>query len=456
MLLAACDDTTEQLGASIVPDGDKVSIASYTFHAKSRSIAVGDSILANSENVYLGRYTDPQTGTQFTSNFIAQFNCVENYGFPSEGVIGDSAKSIELKLFYNSYFGDSLNTMKCSVYELDNTLEEGKPYYTNVNAGQFYDENKTPLADKTYCAVDYTVPDSIKWGDNYTQSITIQLPQELGKRFIEKYYEVDARGDSIGKINFANSEEFINNVFKGVYVKTTQGDGTVMYITMARLNVSFDYYVKGSTGAMDSIATGIATFSSTKEVLQVNQFDNGNLDALIEDNSCTYLKTPAGIFTEVELPLTEIAEIGDTLNSVKVAFTRYNTADGEGIEYNSPSRLLMVRKSDISSFFLKNSLPDNITSYQTVFSGNKYTFGNISSLVSYCNAERAKGLGSDPNWEQNNPDWNKVVLIPISASTDSNGSIVSVNHIHGLTTARLVGGKDEIEISVVTSQFNNE
>ena len=145
----ACDDNTEMLGNSIIPSGDAIKIDTTTHYAKSRSILANDSILANTNRVYLGKHTDPETETVFSSDFIAQFNCVEDYGFPEEGVVGDSAYKIELKLFYNSYFGDSLNTMKCEVFELDKTLEEGVPYYTNINPEDFYDAQSKPIAEKT-------------------------------------------------------------------------------------------------------------------------------------------------------------------------------------------------------------------------------------------------------------------------------------------------------------------
>ncbi len=456
---AGCDDETAGIGGSIVPDNDKITIDTLTLYAKSRSILANDSILANTSNVYLGRYTDPETGTIFSSDFIAQFNCVEDYGFPSDGVVGDTTLSVELKLFFNNYFGDSLNTMQCQVYELDRTLEEGKPYYTNIDPALFIDESAAPIATKSYCAIDNTVPDSIRLGDDYTRNVTITLPNSIGKRFLNKYYETDANGDSIGKINFSNSEEFIKNVFKGLYVKSTQGDGTVLYITMARLNVSFGYYVKSSSGAKDSIATGIATFSSTKEVLQVNKFSNSNVQKLVDDNSCTYLKTPAGIFTEVELPINEIIESTDTINSAKIVFTRYNQENSAQFGYSVPGTLLMVRKKDMYDFFIKNKLNDDITSYSTTFTqtSNEYAFNNISRLINYCANEYRQGTDSDPDWEAKNPDWNKVVLIPISKTTDSNfGSTVAITHNHGMTSTRLRGGKDPIAINIVTSKFNNE
>ncbi len=456
---SACDDDTATIGGSIVPEKDKITVDTLTLYAKSRSIMVNDSILANTSNVYLGRYTDPQTGTVFSSDFIAQFNCVEDYGFPSDSVIGNTATKVELKLFYQNFFGDSLNTMKCEVYELDKTLQEGEIYYTNIDPTQFYDESKGPMAVKSYCAYDKSVPDSIRLEDGYTTNITVRLPNEIGKRFIDKYYETNENGDSIGKINFSNSEDFINNVFKGIYVRSSQGDGTVMYITMARLNVTFEYYINSSSGKKDSIVSGVATFSSTKEVLQVNRFNNENLQPLAEDKSCTYLKTPAGIFTEVELPIKEIKEESDTLNAVRMTFTRYNEKEITSVSYGIPANLLMVRKSEMYNFFSKNKLTDNISSFVADFdsSSNEYTYSNISRLINYCADEYEKGCESDPDWESKNPDWNKVVLIPVSLTKDSStGSIVAIGHNHGMTSVKLRGGeKHPIAVSIVTSRFND-
>lgn len=460
LFMCACDDDTATIGSSIVPEKDKITVDTLTLYAKSKSIMVNDSILANTSNVYLGRYTDPETGTIFSSDFIAQFNCVENYGFPSEGVVGDSATKVELKLFYTSYFGDSLNTMKCEVFELDRTLQEGETYYTNIDPTLFYDSSKKPIASKSYCALDKSIPDSIKLDDSYTTNITIKLPNEIGNRFINRYYTTNENGDSVGKIDFSNSEDFINNVFKGVYVRSSQGDGTVMYISMARLNVTFQYLTTSSSGKKDSIVSGVATFSSTKEVLQVNRFNNENLQPLADDNSCTYIKTPAGIFTEVELPISEIKEQTDTLNTVRIIFTRYNHENSSEFGYSTPTNLLMVRKSEMYDFFAKNKLSDNITSFVATFdsSSNEYAYSNIARLINYCANDYEKGCTQDADWESKNPDWNKVVLIPVTLTKDATtGNTVAITHNHGMTSARLRGGeKSPIAVSIITSKFNDK
>lgn len=266
------------------------------------------------------------------------------------------------------------------------------------------------------------------------------MPNEIGTRIIQQYYANPA--------DFENSEVFINNVFKGIYVKNSQGDGTLINVYRTRLEVAFSHYIKSSSGEKDSIETLFTPFYSNKEVLQLNKFDNGDLTPYMSNTDATYIKTPAGIFTEVELPIDEIMEecAGDTLNSVKIEFAGFR-AD-ENNDFNPPTTLLMVRKKDMTEFFEKNKVCDNITSfYATITSNsNRYTFGNIAKLIKHCYSEYEAG--------EADADWEKVVLIPINAITDGYGNLVKVKHYTQLSNMRLQGGDNRpIEVEVVSSRY---
>lgn len=449
-----CDDNTGSIGGSLVPENDIITAETKTFYATSNTIMANDSILANTSDVYLGMYTDEESGTVFSSSFVTQFGCTEDFEFPMEGVVDDSASYTKLRLYFNEYYGDSLNAMRCEVYELDNTLQEGVPYYTNFDPEELYDVEKKPLAAKTFNVIDYNVHDTILNSDNYARHIEIVLPNSIGNRFISKFYEKDAEGNIVGKKYFANSEVFINDIFKGIYVKCVQGDGTILKIYRARIDVGFKRLIKSSSGALDSIQALSAPFYSGKEVLQTNKFDNNDLKPLLDEKEYTYIKTPAGLFTEVKLPICELVENCDTINSAKMVFTRYNE---EGGSMNSAhGTLLMVRKADMYKFFLKNKLSDGETSYLTSFvnSSNEYVFGNIANLFKHCYREYTEGVLKDSDWETKNPDWDKVVLIPVTTTEDSNGSVVKILHDISISSMRLRGGTEyEIPIEVVTSKF---
>ena len=453
LVFATCDDNTEGLGESMMPGEDHITIAQKVYNATSRSLLAGDSILAKTSTAYLGRYTDPLYGT-FEADFLAQFHCVEDFQFPKGGVAGDSAVSAEIRLYISSFFGDSNNPCHLSVYPLNRVLEEDENYYTDLVAEEYYDATQAPIASRPYTAEDKTIPDSITESNNYVPYIRIPLPKEFGTEIIQKYYQHPEY--------FANAENFIRNVCKGMYFKCDQGDGTILYIQQAQLNINFQYYTVSSSGKADSLITVIAQFAGTQEVIQANRFrtDKDKLKELVEnEGNCTYLKTPAGIFTEITLPMDEIATnhilTGDTLNSVKLTINRYNeSATNNGanqFQMGIPKTILMVRKKDMYSFFEKNKVIDKKTSYLASFNSsyNTYSFDNISQLITTCIMEKENSVEVDE-------DWNKVVLIPVVTTSDTAGNIVTIRHNLDLTSARLMGGTNpgnELQVRITYSKF---
>jgi hypothetical protein len=319
--------------------------------------------------------------------------------------------------------------MMAEVYELEHTLQEGERYYSNLDPTLFYDKSSTPLATKVYTVTDYTLEDSELNDSEHYSNVNIPLPTEIGTRIIKQFRE--------NKDFFANASNFIENVCKGYYIKASQGDGTILYVDKATLNIHF------RDAKNDSIF--VTQFAGTQEVLQANRFNTEKLTPLIEDNTCTYLKTPASIFTEVELPIDEITSSHNSINSAKIIFNCYNDASDSDYQFGTPQILLMVHKDEMHTFFEKNKLTDNISSYYTTYNSthNRYEYNNISSLISYCNGKR-----------ETSADWNKVVLIPVTTIVDSNNYIVNFRHDFSLNSVRLVGGKDKIKIRVTASQFN--
>lgn len=425
----ACEDNTGSMGGSIIPEQDVITINDSVYWATSKSIAV-DSVLGRTNKVYLGRFTDPQTNALFEADFIAQFNCEEGGQIFPDGTTEEDIVKVELRLFFTSYFGDPTNTMTAEVYALNNTLQEGKRYYTNLDPEEFYNPDSL-IATKVYTVDDYTLEDSELDDSEHYTNVNIPLPTEIGIDFIRKYKE--------NKDFFANATNFIDNVCSGFYVKSTAGDGTVLYIDQATLNIHF------RDTKSDSIF--VTQFAGSEEVLQANRFNTKKetVTPLVADDSWTYLKTPAGIFTEVELPIDEIINANnDSINAAKIAFTCYNNEDSE-YPFGTPQTLLMVHKDEMYTFFEKNKLTDNISSFYTTHNStyNNYEYSNIARLITYCASKKGQS-----------ENWNKVVLIPVATITDSNKSILNFRHDFALNSVRLVGGKDKIKIKVITSGFN--
>lgn len=450
-LIYSCDDTTTGIGDSTIAAGDSISAGAVIYNVHTRSI-LADSVYARTSTAYLGKYTDPQFG-EFSADFIAQFNCTDNFEFP-ETV--QEITSIKMRMFYDNYFGDSSNAMRMQIDTLDKVIPEKElsTFYTSVDPAQYYNENSNPVARKAFAAKGASASDTtIVNYDNYGNTTSysyywqdVKLPLALGQHMFDKYKE--------DKNNYKNAEAFIKNVLKGFYVHCTHGDGTILYINDMQLHLNFKYLIESSSGKVDSLVNGSTIFAATKEVIQANHFQNSDrLKELVEEKDYTYLKTPAGIFTEVTLPIEEIAEMHmrDTLNAASITFTRYNEKSESKYPMGIPQTLLMVRKCDMHKFFEKNETYDDQTSFIAQYVGssetaNTYSFPNISPLITLCINEKQAS--------KNDADWNKVVLIPVKTETDSNGSIIGLKSNLDMESACLVGGeKNPIKMQILYTTF---
>lgn len=467
--IASCDDTTDSIGNSLTDNMDMLKVTTDTFNVATRSI-VADSVLSRSTTGYLGKIRDIETGNYITGDFMAQFSTLENYKLPEKDSIvslqdGEViADSCSIRLFYTDYYGDSLATMNITAYEMNEPMKEGAKYYSNFDPiAEGLIRNDGMKVNKTYTLTDLSISDEDRADESsYTPNIKINLNKpytdkngvtynNYGTYIMRMYYEDPDR--------FKNSYNFIHEVCPGFYFKTNDGIGSMAYITVSQLNIYFRYL-------NDSTYVGTTSFSATEEVLQTTNISNDkqNIADLANDNTCTYLKTPAGIFTEITLPVDEITEnhSNDTINTAKISLTRINNNTHDEYSLSAPSTLLMIPKDSLYTFFENGDNVDYKKSFIATYSSstNQYTFNNISGMITYMADIKKKGLAENSNWLNEHPDWNRVVIIPVSVTTNSSSQIVKIVHDMSLTSTKLVGGSENpyepIKINVIYSKFNHE
>ena len=408
VMLTACDDTTDTLGTSLTDDMDMLEVSTDTFEVTSCSF-VADSVLSRNTIGYLGKIRDPETGNYIKGDFMAQFGTLENYYLPQKDSIvsvdenGDVvADSCHIRLFYTTYYGDSLATMNLTAHEMAKPMEENVKYYSN------FDPMKEGLVrqdgmkiNKTYTLADLSIDESERWdASTYTPNIKINLNKEyvdkdgvkynnFGTYILRQYYK--------NPDNFRNSYNFIHNVCPGFYFEVNDGLGSMAYVTVSQLNVYFRYN-------NDSIYVGTSSFAGTEEVLQTTNIvnDDNAIKNLAEDNSCTYLKTPSGIFTEITLPVDDVkyGHENDTLNTAKLTLTRINNNNHGEYSLEAPTTLLMIPKDSLYSFFENGDIVDYQKSYVASYNSsyNNYVFNNISSQITYMYNIKKEGLAANPNW----------------------------------------------------------
>lgn len=444
LTFAACDDTTEGIGGSITNKIDNINISDSAFNVTTKSI-VADSVLSRNNTGLIGKMKDPETGNYVKGDYMTQLSVLPTFSVDTLDYIKQAnngsieADSCYLLVSYNASYGDTIAPMKVTAYEMTEPMREDQEYYSNYDAFEkgWVNENNQ------------------HWSSNYNLSNTSDVKNF--KIYLNKKYTKDGKtyknyGSYIMQTYaehpeyFKTNYKFLHKVCPGFYIKNVGGTGNMAKVWNTEL---IFYWTRKKTINKDSTAVSIGynRFDGTEEVLQLNKIENDteNLKKLAskDQEKCTYLKSPAGIFTEVTLPIKDIMKghEKDTLNTATISFPRLNN-ENEDNPYNfaTPSTILMVQKDSLQSFFEKSKLADSRTSYTASYSStgtykNAYTFQNIANLVSAMYKNKGKG-----------ENWNKVVLVPVNVITTTQGytTVISkINHDMSLASTRLIVGTDD-------------
>ena len=455
LTFAACDDTTEGIGGSITNKIDNINISNSAFNVTTKSIVAG-AVLSRNNTGLIGKMKDPETGNYVKGDYMTQLSVLPTFSVDTLDYIKQANKgSIEadscyLLVSYNASYGDTIAPMKVTAYEMTKPMAEDKEYYSDYDAFNFKEG--------------WVSENNQHWSSNYNLSNTSDVKNF--KIYLNKEYKKDGKtyknyGSYIMQTYaehpeyFKTNYKFLHNVCPGFYIKNVGGTGNMAKIWNTEL---IFYWTRHKTINKDSTAVSIGynRFDGTEEVLQLNKIENDteNLKKLAskDQEKCTYLKSPAGIFTEVTLPIEDIMKghEKDTLNTATISFPRLNN-ENEDNPYNfaTPSTILMVQKDSLQSFFEKSKLADSRTSYTASYSStgtykNAYTFQNIANLVSAMYKNKGKG-----------ENWNKVVLVPVNVITTTQGytTVISkINHDMSLASTRLIVGTDDPDKDYTTDK----
>ena len=457
MVFIACSDNTDTIGQSLTDNLDHVQISTDTFTVSTKSIEAGP-VISKTTNGLIGRIKDPETGAYVTGNMMTQLHVQEGFKLVSKDSLLKAstdgqihADSCEIRFHFTSFLGDSLATMKATLYELEKPVEEGKVYYSDfdpIEKGYIRTVAGAVKKQKTYSLHDasknLTAYIGIKINDPYTDKNGVTY-DNYGTYVLRTYFDHPEY--------FKNAQKFIYNVCPGFYLKTESGIGSMANVKFTELNIFC--HVKRN----DSTIVHTIPISGTEEVLQMTKVENDNeaIKNLVSDNTCTYLKTPAGIFTEMTIPVEKIManHVNDTLNTAKIILTRINNTVKNNNQMKTPTSVLMIHKDSIDSFFNSNKIPNNKDSYIATMTGNNYIFNNISNLIRLMFNQKMNGKAS--------ANWDKVVLIPVTTSTltsNNTTTIIKVSHDMSLTSTKLVGGSEnphaDLKLSVIYSKFSDQ
>lgn len=472
LLFSACDDNTLQLGYSIVPNVDDVIVGGDTFTVASRTV-VADSVVAENGYGYLGRMRDVESNAYVTADFLSQFNVIEGMEFDNpDSIVGRDENGnmvcddSSIYLYIDDWYGDSLNQMQLTCYELDKPLEENRVYYSNFdveNSGYIRPTSQGGIKKTVNWSIcDMSVSDTIR-AEQYGKRILIPLKEEYKAKNGKTYKNFASYIFSSMFEHpeyFKNAYTFNHNVCPGFYFKTTNSIGTMAEIILSEIPLMYEF-----RHGPDSISYRYVSLCGTQEVLQLSKVQNDSkaLAKLIDDKTCTYIKSPAGLFTELTLPIEEIfaGHERDSINIAELTLQRINSETTDKNTLKAPTTLLLVEKDSLRNYFELGNVSDDERSYVSVDKGNSnaYSFPNVSGLITTLFKDKVKGEASDPNWKAKHPNWNKVLVMPVIVATNSTGVVTAVCHDMSMKSVRLVGGdangRQPLTMKIVYSKFNS-
>lgn len=439
----ACDDDLNTVGDSIQPGGDEASLIADSVTITAETVSFEDKVYARTAYGTLGQYNDKILGA-VKSDFLCEFYVSPEFTFKDRLA---SIDSVSVSVLFNGtksgYIGDSTAVMGISAYKVVNDLT--KAYYTNVDPAQYCDFSQPAIASTAYSVKGIPIVSSVR-------AIMLKLDTvDMGRRIYNEW---------LADKTIFNTPSDFKRVVKGLYIANTYGSGSLINVEQTYLNIYYSYIGRNTADTADSIRTSGISFPVTPDVIQLNKVENSKAgidkltDPAITDKA--YVKTPAGVYTKINIPIGQIAKKRDEgyklLNSASFTLKGYTEIE-QDMGLSSPTLLLCVPQDSLANYFEKNKTPSvDPTSMiiQRTASSNSYSFGNMASYIDYYitkMTENGATIAADAQLT--------YCIIPVEAQTSSSSSSYTcIYHTMKPTGAVFRTDEKNMKMSIIQSKFN--
>lgn len=423
LFFTACEDDMSGIGNSISNSEVVINVDSLTYNLKASTVAAPTFESRSLYNL-LGSIRVPEYGA-LDCSYVTQFLPAEQLNLPDTITSAqiDSVKMIfEVPKKYIS--GDTLAPLQLKVYSLEKQLPSD--IASNFNPEGYY--NPDPISTKSYTLSGYSFNDSTFTRTNIVE-IKTAMPLELGRKVVDAY--------SSNPDIFVWPEEFAK-YWPGVYVAPSFGKGciapisrTSIYAYFPQTKVSTEKDEDGESQLVyKQVADSVCLFTTAPEVLSsvnITYTPSDNLKEMVSEGK-SIITTPGGYVVSFKFPAVDILEdywsedydLG-VINNMVFSIPAKIVPNSYGLGL-APS-LLLIKTSEMESFFTEGRLPDNVSSFSSLYSSEDNAFV-FSSMRQYIVDLRAKGK---ENITDEDLDF---TLIPVALTTEdytdtSTGALVT-------------------------------
>lgn len=338
--LGGCQKGDLTLGSEIIPNENLSVVMVDTFTVKLSTVAVSDSAVTSADSsVYVGRWTDANTGTQDFVAFMSPTYVSSNLNTRS----GARYDSLVLVLPLSLSYGDSVQTFKISTHQTTTPLVSTLAYY-NTNTSVQYQSK--PLAQASFAPGRGTTP-SVR--QRFSDTLGVQLFNALQN-------------------NTINSSETLHNLLPGVALKGSSKGNVIVGLSVPRsyLRVYFhDDNLLTPTAESVNIPftfTHYSRYSSNFTGTPLANLKPGptSVNSTLTDNMA-YITQSGPLRTRVEFPyLTETLEPYFTLLGVNRAELVFDPIRTDVRDNTNPPSTLVLYKTNAVNDILTNQPVENV------------------------------------------------------------------------------------------------
>ncbi len=336
--LQSCDDGSSSfnLGDDFLESTTAVMMVD-TFEVELSSILIDSIITSGNETMLIGNYEDTLIGS---TSCVSYFEFTKPSSFNVDyKTYKDEYDSLTLILTYNGYsYGDTLEDMNITVYQLLENLEVGDDDYLYNTASFAY-------SDTSLGSINFRPYPS---GED---SVEIRLDDELGMTLFEMLTELD--NDKMG------SEEYFIEYFKGFALKSENENNLVLGFNGGAGEAFLRLYTHRKSASLVKITHDFSLVNEEKQFIEINtDYSSTNLSVFTSQREAilaedlynnAYVMAGTGLMTKVRFPTLDEFHDFENASLISAQLVLYP----ERSHYTSeslPSTLYMYNTDVVNNF----------------------------------------------------------------------------------------------------------
>ena len=455
-LFSSCKDDVQTAGSAALTDSESVIVCADTLREISSSVSSAPPVYTVPDSLLLGECTLGDYGT-LKADILTQFASPEGWVYPDSSELD----SVCLYIYYRSSFGDKNAPVGIMAYALDGeALNTDSAYSSDINVSRFCSlDDSLKLFERNHIFSVSSPSDSI-----YSSALSSYVNVEQIK--ISGHW-----AKKIFAIKEFKSVSALSDIFKGIYLTSTYGSSSVVYINSLCLTVHYHY-----TFPTSADSTEYKTLSDNKvlyanaEIAKVQRYaytnDADKYNQQLKDRQVNYIVSPAYMYTRLQIPALPVTEMINKgvknrrhkyINRAQLQIDVLRNSSDKQTESSPAATMMLIDERQYENICINGRMPDDSTAV-------------FASIESYYNTDSAAYMQyyrfdmSDMfSWLINDSaiDTLNLLLIPVDltySSSSSSSYVTKVSVKQSVTATRIMGSDNPsspMDIEVIYSGFTN-